>query len=227
MAGQGVSNQKTLLPRLNVDANFAIIGWYRCCIEALGEAGAGQPGRRSVPVVSQYYQAEQAQPDRDAEQLNRELNAVRDAEGRWQKGVSGNPAGRPRGARNRATLMAEALLDTAAGILISKGIEKAISGDAVTLRFCLARILAPRRTSPVELELPALDTQQDLALAMAAVGQATAAGEITPAEASELARVVDTAMRAIKEREYEFRENRVKGRTRSPAAPPLPPSDPA
>ena len=62
---------------------------------------------------------------------------------------------------------------------------------------------------------------------MAAVGKAAAQGEVTPAEASELARVVDTAMRAIREREYEFRENRAKGRTRSPAAPPLPPSDPA
>jgi uncharacterized protein YukE len=207
--------------------NFATIVWYRCCIEALGDAGAGQPGRTPVPVDSQYYQAEQAQPDREAEQLNRALNAIRDAEGRWQTGVSGNPVERPRGSRNRATLMAEALLDAAAGILTSKGIEKAISGDAVTLRFCLARILALRRTSPVELALPPLDTQQDLALAMAAVGKAAAQGEITPAEASEFAHMVDTAMRAIKEREYEFRENRVKGRTRSPAAPPLPPSDPA
>jgi hypothetical protein len=62
---------------------------------------------------------------------------------------------------------------------------------------------------------------------MAAVGKATAGGEITPAEASELARVVDTAMRTIRERQYEFRENRAKGRTRSPAAPPLPLFDPA
>ena len=58
------------------------------------EVGAGQPGRRPVPVDSQYYQAEQAQPGHEAEQLNRELCAIRDAEGRWQKGVSGNPAGR-------------------------------------------------------------------------------------------------------------------------------------
>jgi hypothetical protein len=140
------------------------------------------------------------------------------------EGVSGNPAGRPRGARNRATLMAEALLDAAAGILTHKGIEKAISRDAVTLRFCLARILAPRRSSPVELDLPPLDTQQDLALAIAAVGKAVAEGELTPAEASELARVLDTAMRAIERREYEFGENYLKRRERSPAAPPLPPA---
>jgi hypothetical protein len=183
-----------------------------------------------VPVDSQYYQAEQAspdsaaQPDGEAAQLNRELWGLRNEQGQWQKGMSGNPAGRPRGARNRATLMAEALLDAAAGILTHKGIEKAISGDAVTLRFCLARLIAPRRSSPVELDLPPLDTHNDLALAIAAVGKAAAAGVITPAEATQFASVVDTAMRMIAAREYEYRENRVKGRDRSPAAPPLPPA---
>jgi Family of unknown function (DUF5681) len=33
------------------------------------------------------------------------------AAGRFQKGQSGNPSGRPRGARNKTTLAAEALLD--------------------------------------------------------------------------------------------------------------------
>src|SRR5207248_8938258 len=37
----------------------------------------------------------------------KELFALRGAGGRWPKGVSGNPAGRPWGSRNRATLMAE------------------------------------------------------------------------------------------------------------------------
>ena len=31
--------------------------------------------------------------------------------GRFTKGVSGNPAGKPKGTRNRVTLLAEALLD--------------------------------------------------------------------------------------------------------------------
>ncbi len=49
-----------------------------------------------MPVDSQYYQAKQAQPDREAEQVEREQMAPPDAEGRWQKGVSGNPGGRRR-----------------------------------------------------------------------------------------------------------------------------------
>ena len=168
-------------------------------------------------TVNSHQQQDRQQPDR------RHRN-TRDALGRFPKGVSGNPAGRPRGSRNRATLMAEALLEAAAGILVQKGIENAISGDPVTLRFCLARIIAPCRSSPVELDLPPLDTQSDLAQAIAAVGKAVAEGEITPAEASQFAALIDTANRAIQAREYEYRENYLKGRTRSPAAPPLPPA---
>jgi hypothetical protein len=41
-------------------------------------------------------------------------------QGRWEKGQSGNPRGKPRGARNRATLLAEALLDGEAEALNEK-----------------------------------------------------------------------------------------------------------
>jgi len=34
---------------------------------------------------------------------------------RWRKGQSGNPSGKPRGARHKATLAAQALLDGEAG----------------------------------------------------------------------------------------------------------------
>lgn len=171
-----------------------------------------------MPVDSQYYQAEQ-----EAAAAAEGMPPVRrDAEGRWRKGVSGNPVGRPRGSRNQATRMAEALLDAASAMLTNKAIEMALEGDAVALRFCLARILAPRRFAPVALDLPPLDTQSDLAHAMAAVGEATAEGEITSEQAVHLARLIDAARRAIEARDAEFRENHFWGRGRSPAAPPLP-----
>jgi hypothetical protein len=93
--------------------------------------------------------------------------------------------------------MAQLLLDAAAANLMSKEIARALDGDGVDLRFCLARILAPRRTPPVELDLPPLDTAKDLALAIAAIGKAVAAGEITPSEALDLAHMIDTARRAV------------------------------
>jgi hypothetical protein len=153
--------------------------------------------RNRVPVDSQHYQAEQGGAP-----------AARDAQGRWRKGASGNPAGRPLGARNQATRMAEALLDAAAASLTEKAIEKALAGDTIALRFCLARLIAPRRHSAVELDLPPLDTAKDLAGAMAVVGKAAAEGVIAPAEALELSRVVDTAIRALAAREEEGQQER-------------------
>jgi Family of unknown function (DUF5681) len=59
---------------------------------------------------------------------------------RFQPGRSGNPSGRPRGARHRATLAAEALLDGEAAALTRKAIERALEGDATAMRLCLERI---------------------------------------------------------------------------------------
>ncbi len=47
----------------------------------------------------------------------------------FKPGQSGNPHGRPRGARNRATVAAEELLDGEADALTRKAIELAKQGD--------------------------------------------------------------------------------------------------
>jgi hypothetical protein len=53
---------------------------------------------------------------------------------RFRKGQSGNPSGRPPGARNKTTLAAEALLDGEAEALTRKAIERALEGDTTALR---------------------------------------------------------------------------------------------
>jgi hypothetical protein len=109
------------------------------------------------------------------------------------------------GSRNRATEVAELLLDGEAEALTRKAIELALDGDASALRVCIARIIPPRRGRPVNFGLPALQGAADLAGTMAAITTAAAQGTITPGEAAELARVVEIFVRAVETSDFERR----------------------
>ena len=65
------------------------------------------------------------------------------ANGRWQKGQSGNSDGRPKGSRNKATMVAQTLLDGEAEHLTRKAIKMATCGNTMLLKFFLERILPP------------------------------------------------------------------------------------
>src|SRR4051794_16780063 len=78
---------------------------------------------------------------------------IRDTNGRFVPGQSGNPAGRPKGARNRATVLAEFLEDGEAGILVRRYIQRALNGDPIALRVCFERLVANAGPAPIELDL--------------------------------------------------------------------------
>ena len=116
----------------------------------------------------------------------------------------GNP-GRPPGARHKATLAAEALLDGEADALTRKAIDAALGGDMTALRLCLDRIVPPRKERPVSFRMPPLKSAEDAAAAMAAITDALAAGELTLSEAAEASAMVERFTRALEAGEVEKR----------------------
>jgi len=52
----------------------------------------------------------------------------------FEPGRSGKPNGRPKGSRNKTTLVLEALLDGQSEAIIRKLLEKATDGDTIALR---------------------------------------------------------------------------------------------
>jgi hypothetical protein len=132
-------------------------------------------------------------------------NAGQNQAGRFRKGVSGNPRGKPRGARNRATVLAEALLDGEAEALTRKAIEKALEGDGIALRLCLERILPARKERPIFFSMPAIASAGDAAKAMGALLAAVAAGNVTPSEAGEVSKIVEIYFEALQVSEFEQR----------------------
>jgi hypothetical protein len=126
-------------------------------------------------------------------------NSGRDARGRFLPGQSGNPTGKAPGTRNRATLL-RAALDGEEGPAIARiVIDKALAGDVVTAKFCLARLQPmPRpRAQAIELDLPDGRRARDIVAAYDATVKAMASGEITPEEALQVSRVLDGRRKAI------------------------------
>src|SRR2546423_519724 len=126
----------------------------------------------------------------------------RDGLGRYVKGFSGNPAGKPAGILNEATRVAAMLLDASTPVLVSKAIELALNGKVVPLKFCLDRIIAPQRDQPVVFETsPQGDGPRDLAGAMALIAAAAAEGTINPSQAATLCQAFADHARGIETQE--------------------------
>ncbi|GJD97355.1 DUF5681 domain-containing protein [Methylobacterium iners] len=115
----------------------------------------------------------------------------------FQPGQSGNPAGRPKGARNRATMALEKILEGDAESILRKAITLAQDGDPTAMRLCLDRLMPSRKDRPVTFDLPEIQTTDDLPKATNALLQAVASGDLTPSEASDIGKAVDAHVRAI------------------------------
>jgi Family of unknown function (DUF5681) len=132
--------------------------------------------------------------------------------GGFRKGKSGNPRGRQMGSRNKATVLVDQLFDeklfgpdNKAAALIDKAIEMAAVGDTACMRLVFERIAPARKDRPVYFALPDMKEAKDAVAASAAIVSAVAVGELTPSEAAELSKVVDSYARTLQTVELEDR----------------------
>lgn len=63
----------------------------------------------------------------------------------FKPGESGNPAGRPKGSKNRMKLLAEQLIGNKAKLIVKKVIDMALNGNEACLKMCMDRILPAQR----------------------------------------------------------------------------------
>ena len=124
---------------------------------------------------------------------------------KFRKGQSGNPSGKPKGCRNATTILFDELLKDNAKELIEKTIEMAKDGDGPALRLCIERLAPARKDRPVWLDLPEMNEARDAVTASAAIVAAVAAGDLTPSEAAELSKVIDSYARTLQAAEFEER----------------------
>src|SRR5207245_7032092 len=125
----------------------------------------------------------------------------RDRRGHFQKGVSANPAGRPRGIMNEATRIAAMLLTERAPDVVTTAIDMAVVGKDVPLKLCLDKIIASQKDQPVAFAMPPVGDGAGLAGAVAALWNAVAEGLVTPSQAASLSQALEAQTRAIEAHE--------------------------
>ncbi len=123
----------------------------------------------------------------------------------FQKGQSGNPAGRKPGSRNRATIMVQNLLEGAAENIAKRAAQLAEDGNVAAIRICMNRLSPAGKHKPVAFELPPIHSAHDCLRATSAIMTGIGTGDIAPSEAFQIARVIDVHLRAISTHDLEQR----------------------
>ena len=86
-----------------------------------------------------------------------------------------------------------------------KAIKLAKAGDMAALRLCMDRLAPPRKDGPVMFELPTITCAADAVKASAALVAAVAVGDLTPAEAGELGKLIEAYVRALEATDFAAR----------------------
>ncbi len=115
----------------------------------------------------------------------------------FQPGQSGNPAGKPKGARNRALAALDAIGEEHAPAILQTVVDAAKGGDVRAAETILSRIWPVRKGRPVSgVELPAIATPADLVTALSVVAKAVGDGDLSPDEAQAVAGILEIQRRA-------------------------------
>ena len=124
---------------------------------------------------------------------------------RFQPGQSGNRAGRPPGARNKKTLEMEELLAQRAEGTVREILDRADRGEPAAMRLCMERVLPTGANRPVAIELPPINTPDDVAAATRVVMKALGEGAVSARETINLLTVIERLAR-LAERVQQMRE---------------------
>ena len=127
-------------------------------------------------------------------------NTVANLPHQFQKGQSGNPAGKPRGARHKTTLMAERLMQDDAEKIVNAVIAAARNGDMMAAKIILDRIAPVRRSH--SFDLPKIECPDDEVAARAAILSAVADGSLTPGEAVGISQLIEALVRKLRKVEW-------------------------
>src|SRR5271165_2668791 len=150
----------------------------------------------------------------------KQVPPTREAGGRFAKGVSGNPRGRPRGSRDQRTVILAQLLDDDGAEIVGQLVQQAKAGTPWAVRLVIERLL-PRHERRVSVEIPAVTDAGSVGEAIAAVIDLAAEGQLTLEEARGFLMLIEQQRKAIETNDLAIRlellESELKGGSAQPA----------
>ena len=113
--------------------------------------------------------------------------------------------GRPRGSRNKKTLILQELLEEHAPALMRKSLVMALQGDVQLLRMFLDRTLPRPSDSPVKIGRLPSGTIEEVLQAHETVLNKVASGELTPGQAVQINSLLQTRGELIEKQDLASR----------------------
>jgi hypothetical protein len=113
--------------------------------------------------------------------------------------------GRPRGSRNKYSILAQELLSSRAEPIAAKVAAMALQGDPTAMRLAMERIVPVRRETTVNLGPLPIKTAADVSKALEKLLERVAAGKLTIAEAQGVGELLEKRRRAIETEDMDQR----------------------
>ncbi|HCU68160.1 MAG TPA: hypothetical protein DGF30_02805 [Desulfomicrobium sp.] len=136
---------------------------------------------------------------------------------RFKPGQSGNPSGRPRGARNKASVLAQKLMEGQAEAVVQTVIEAALTGDMAAARLIVERLVPPARERAIQadLKLPKDICVKSAPQIFGEIFRAVTGGRLLPAEGEGLLKLLRMYFDAYELSELERRVNEIESQQQS------------
>ena len=112
--------------------------------------------------------------------------------------------GRPKGSRNKKTLLAQEILDSRGGAVLSRAFDMAEKGDPQLIRTLLPYIMQSKETTPRLGPLP-MGTTSELVQSSESVLSKVALGEISMGDAAKLLAMLEQRRKILEAESFERR----------------------
>lgn len=124
---------------------------------------------------------------------------------KFSTGKSGNPAGRPKGSKNRATLLALCALEGEIGAIVKIIIKAAKEGDMTAARLVVDKLIPSAKERPMSISLPKAADIAGCLQAQIAVLEAVSSGDLLPGEGQVLSSLIENQRRSMETQQLEQR----------------------